>query len=78
MSTATFARHFDNKGNLPPMDPLTSICMQIACEVLESSSLPVGAVAERVGYQSESVFGKAFQRKLGFTPASYRRHSNRR
>jgi len=78
MSRATFARHFDNKGNLSPMDLLISIRMQIACEVLENSSLPVGAVAERVGYQSESAFGKAFQRKLGFTPASYRRHSNRR
>jgi AraC family transcriptional regulator, activator of mtrCDE len=78
MSRATFARHIANKGNLSPMDLLTSIRMQIACEMLESSSFPVGAVAERVGYQSESAFTKAFQRKLGFTPASYRRHSNRR
>jgi AraC family transcriptional activator of mtrCDE len=78
MSRATFARHFANKGNLSPIDLLTSIRMQIACEMLENSSLPVGAVAERVGYQSESAFGKAFHRKLGLTPASYRRHRNAR
>jgi AraC family transcriptional activator of mtrCDE len=78
MSRATFARHFADRGNLSPMDLLTSIRMQIACEMLENTSLAVGAVAERVGYQSESAFGKAFQRKLGFTPAGYRRHKNRR
>jgi AraC family transcriptional activator of mtrCDE len=78
MSRATFARHFASKGNLSPMDLLTSIRMQIAGEMLENSNLPVGAIAERVGYQSESAFGKAFQKKLGLTPASYRRQGIRR
>ena len=77
MSRATFARHFSYMSNMSPMDLLASIRMQVACEMLESSNLPVGAVAERVGYQSESAFGKAFQRKLGLTPASYRRQRNR-
>jgi AraC family transcriptional regulator, activator of mtrCDE len=77
MSRATFARHFSSMSNMSPMDLLTSIRMQIACELLESSNLPVGAVAERVGYQSESAFGKSFQRKLGLTPANYRRLHNR-
>jgi AraC family transcriptional regulator, activator of mtrCDE len=76
MSRATFARHFSYMSNMSPMDLLASIRMQIACDMLENGNLPVSAVAEHVGYQSESAFGKAFQRKIGLTPASYRRQRN--
>jgi AraC family transcriptional regulator, activator of mtrCDE len=73
MSRATFARHFGEKGDTSPMDLLTSLRMQLACDLLGTTNLPSGDVAERVGYQSESAFAKVFQRKVGLTPSNYRR-----
>jgi AraC family transcriptional regulator, activator of mtrCDE len=73
MSRATFARHFTEKGNMSPMDLLTSLRMQLACGLLETSNLPSASIGERVGYQSESAFAKVFQKKVGCTPSSFRR-----
>ncbi|WP_225578341.1 AraC family transcriptional regulator [Rhodanobacter sp. 7MK24] len=74
MSRATFARHFTEKADASPMDLLTSIRMQLACDLLLTGNLPVDAVAEQVGYQSVSAFIKTFQRRIGTSPASFRRH----
>jgi AraC family transcriptional activator of mtrCDE len=73
MSRATFARHFAEKGAISPMDLLASLRMRFARELLEAGNLAVADVAERVGYQSESAFGKVFQKIIGQTPAAFRR-----
>lgn len=73
MSRATFARQFASKSDKSPVELLTVLRMQIACEWLRQGQLAIGDVAERVGYQSESAFGKAFLQYAGTTPASFRR-----
>lgn len=73
MSRATYARHFMEKGAMSPMSLLASLRVRIACDLLQNSNMPTASVAERVGYQSESAFAKVFQRKIGSTPASFRR-----
>ena len=78
MSRATFARHFVEKGAMSPMDLLTTLRMRLACDLLQSSDMSTANVAERVGYQSESAFAKAFQRKVGLTPALFRRQRSGR
>ncbi|GLQ99329.1 AraC family transcriptional regulator [Dyella mobilis] len=74
MSRATFARHFTEKANASPMDMLAAIRMQLACDLLLAGDLSVDAVAEQVGYQSVSAFIKTFQRRIGMSPAAFRRH----
>jgi len=73
MSRASFARHFAAKGNSSPWELLTLLRMRMASDLLLRGKLPIGEVAERVGYRSEAAFGKAFTRQMGQTPAAYRR-----
>jgi AraC family transcriptional activator of mtrCDE len=73
MSRATFARHFEARGNVAPHEVLTLLRMHLAAELLRRGELTAGAVADRVGYRSESAFGKAFTRVMGSTPARFRR-----
>jgi AraC family transcriptional activator of mtrCDE len=73
MSRATFARHFEARGNIAPHEVLTLLRMHVAAELLRRGELTAGAVADRVGYRSESAFGKAFTRVMGSTPARFRR-----
>jgi AraC family transcriptional activator of mtrCDE len=73
MSRATFARHFEARGNVAPHEVLTLLRMHVAADLLRRGELTAGAVADRVGYRSESAFGKAFARVMGTTPARFRR-----
>jgi AraC-like DNA-binding protein len=47
--------------------------MTIAARLLRDSDLKLAAVADRVGYQSEFAFAKAFKRDYGVAPGAYRR-----
>lgn len=73
MSRATFARHFETRGSMAPHEVLTLLRMHLAGELLRRGHLTAGAVADQVGYRSESAFGKAFARVMGVTPARFRR-----
>lgn len=77
MSRATFARHFATVSGQSPWAMLTTLRMQIACELLASETLPSADIAERAGYRSESAFIKVFSRHTGVTPANFRRQHSR-
>lgn len=76
MSRATFVRLFQEKLGRSASDLLTDIRMTIAANELRSSSMSTGAIAEKVGYQSEAAFQRAFKLHTGLTPASWRREAH--
>ena len=41
--------------------------------MLETTQLTIDAVANQVGYEDASFFGKLFRRKVGLTPTQYRK-----
>lgn len=41
--------------------------------MLATTEQPVEAVANEVGYEDSSFFGRLFRRKVGLTPAQYRK-----
>jgi AraC-like DNA-binding protein len=47
--------------------------MQKAAGLLRQSSATLADIAERVGYDSEAAFSKAFKRAVGSAPGAYRR-----
>jgi AraC family transcriptional regulator of adaptative response / methylphosphotriester-DNA alkyltransferase methyltransferase len=52
---------------------LNAVRMQHAAELLQTSSLPVGAIARRVGHRQPAHFANAFRRHHGLSPTAFRR-----
>jgi len=52
---------------------LTLWRLQLARTALRECNDPLGIVAERFGYRSESAFCRAFKREFGISPGSDRR-----
>lgn len=46
--------------------------LERACEMLSSSSLTVGEIAERVGFASQFYFSEQFKKNYGMPPVEYR------
>ncbi len=60
MSRSTFAARFKELVG-EPLQYLTQWRMYRAARLLRSSDLPLAAIAEQVGYESEAAFSKAFK-----------------
>jgi len=73
MSRATFARVFGKAAGDTPAAVLTQTRMAKAASLLAQGRLPVGQIAEQVGYQSEAAFNRIFKRRYGIGPGAYRR-----
>lgn len=76
MSRTAFAQRFQAIAKQTPMHYLTMWRMQKAKEMLASSNMSMLAIAEKVGYQSEASFGKAFKSCMGVSPGTCRRKSS--
>jgi AraC-like DNA-binding protein len=72
MSRSPFAARFTALVGEPPLAYLTRWRMHRAARLLQSDNLPVGEVAERVGYESAAAFSKAFKRRFDMAPSAYR------
>lgn len=49
----------------------------LAARLLRDEGLTVGRAAERVGYEAEAAFSRAFKRQFGVAPATYRQRDPR-
>ena len=73
MSRATLARHFQEKVGRSASELLLDIRMALAAGELKKPHLSTEAVADIVGYQSVAAFKRAFQQRMGMSPAEWRR-----
>ncbi|MFL9909087.1 AraC family transcriptional regulator [Paraburkholderia sp. RL17-337-BIB-A] len=73
LSRSALAQRFTQLLGLPPMQYLARWRLQIAAQELRNGTRSLAAVAERVGYESEAAFNRAFKREFGMPPASWRR-----
>jgi AraC-like DNA-binding protein len=73
MSRSMFALRFRDVVGTTPMEYLTRWRMLLACDRLKNSSDGLSAIAQSLGYESESAFGKAFRRVMGCSPRKYGR-----
>lgn len=72
LSSARFHARFLAETGHTPMDHVRRRRLQLARELLLSSRLPVGEIAARVGYGSQSAFTAALAREFGVTPRQLR------
>ena len=73
LSRSVLAERFTQFVGQPPMQYLTNWRMQLAANHLLSSTDSVAAIAERVGYESEAAFSRAFKKAAGTAPGQWRR-----
>ena len=73
-SRSVLAERFVQVVGVSPMRYLTQWRMELAGQLLRTEPRPgLATVADRVGYESEAAFSRAFKRHLGRTPASWSR-----
>jgi transcriptional regulator GlxA family with amidase domain len=73
LAERSFKRRFRNATGMPPMEYVQTIRLEEAKHVLETTDLPIEAVAQEVGYGDSSFFTRLFRRNVGLTPAQYRK-----
>jgi AraC-like DNA-binding protein len=73
LSRSAFFELFSRAVGRAPMEYLLDWRMAVAKRLLRRGDLPIGAVAERVGYGSASTFSAAFSRCVGQAPSHYAR-----
>jgi transcriptional regulator GlxA family with amidase domain len=73
LAERTFKRRFMQATGMTPLDYVHTVRLEEAKQMLESTDLPVEAIALEVGYQDASFFGRLFRRKVALTPAQYRK-----
>jgi len=77
MSRSSFAARFKQRVGEPAMDYLTRWRMMLAADRLTNAGMSIAVVAPTVGYESESAFGAAFKRVIGYSPRQFARGAAR-
>jgi AraC-like DNA-binding protein len=72
LSRSAFAERFTQFVGQPPMQYLTNWRMQLATNYLRSGNESVASIANRVGYESEAAFSRAFKKVVGAPPSEWR------
>ena len=75
-SRSAFALHFKTRVGVAPLDYLLRWRMRLATRRLKDSGAPIAAIAQALGYDSDSAFSHAFKRVMACSPRQYRlRHA---
>ncbi len=72
ISRAVLARRFVDLVGETPIQYLANWRMHLARHLLRESTLGVGEIAGRVGYDSDATFNRAFRRIVGSPPSTWR------
>lgn len=73
MSTCWFIRSFKQYMGVPPLAYLTSIRINRAKELLETTDYTVSEIGEIVGYENPLYFSRIFKKIAGVSPVKYRK-----
>lgn len=75
MSRTAFAARFKELVGQPPLAYAIQWRMSLAKDALRTTDRPIGELAFKLGYESESAFSMAFRREVGCSPRAYRHES---
>ena len=73
VSKSECLRCFKAALNTAPYQYLMEYRLSKAAELLRSTDMPIGEIANRVGFSQTSHFGKCFREKTGMPPSAYRK-----
>lgn len=72
MSTRNFTRRFKEATGKTPLHYIQDMRISTASDLLQSSNLSIGDIADKVGYNDASHFTQLFRKKLQLSPREYR------
>lgn len=73
LAERSFKRRFKQATGMAPLEYVHTLRLEESKQMLETSDLPVEEVAVKTGYEDASFFGRLFRRRVGLTPAQYRK-----
>ncbi len=73
LSRSTLAERFTQLVGQPVMQDLANWRMQLAANYLRSGTDSIAEIADRVGYESEAAFSRAFKKLVGSAPGEWRK-----
>jgi transcriptional regulator GlxA family with amidase domain len=73
LAERSFKRRFAQAVGMPPLEYVHALRLEESKRLLEVSGLPLDEIACRVGYEDATFLGRLFRRKVGVTPAQYRK-----
>lgn len=73
VSPIYLSRLFKQELGMPFVHLLTTIRMQKAIQLLNSTDKPINEIAELVGYQNQHYFSTSFKKMMGLSPNQYRK-----
>ncbi|HEY7915266.1 MAG TPA: AraC family transcriptional regulator [Blastocatellia bacterium] len=76
VSRSGLAQRFTELTGEAPMRYLTGWRIQLAKHLILQAGLPIAEVANRVGYDSEAAFNRAFKRHVGIAPVTWRKKNS--
>lgn len=76
MTPRTFARRFRDQTGTTPVQWLLTARVRRAQELLETTTVPIDAVAYEAGFDAPITFRARFKRIVGMTPGAYRKQFN--
>ena len=74
MSPRNFSRLYSSQMKLTPAKAVEAIRVEIARELLETTTLGVEAIARKCGFNDDERMRRAFVRTLKTSPSEYRQH----
>lgn len=73
MTERSFKRRFARATGMSPMQYVHTLRLEEAKQILETTMKSIDAVATEVGYAEAGFLSRLFRRKVGITPAQYRK-----
>ena len=73
LTARTFSRRFRAATGYAPIDYVQALRIEEAKQMLETDGVPIEEVSAAVGYEDAASFRRIFKRRVGLTPAAYRR-----
>lgn len=73
LAERSFKRRFARATGMSPLEYVHTLRLEESKQMLETTDLPIEAVAGEAGYEDASFFSRLFRRRVGLTPAQYRK-----
>lgn len=75
LNRTSLNRRFKERTGATMINYLINHRIKIACEALITTELPLNEIAESCGFMYDSYFSKQFSKRVGVSPAEYRKNA---